>query len=57
LPWTNRVSPDWEPEPLRWLGTYAAYALYRTADEIERLTGFPETPLLAKLARRIAGRS
>ena len=26
---------DWEPEPLRYLGVTAMYALYRTADRRE----------------------
>ncbi|MGE0714157.1 MAG: NAD(P)/FAD-dependent oxidoreductase [Alphaproteobacteria bacterium] len=56
LPWTNRRSPDWEPEPWRWLGTYAAYGLYRTADAVERARRSPRTALAARLAGAITGR-
>ncbi len=46
LPWVQHASPDWEPEPLRWLGHRALSALARSADRVERRTGRP--------ARRIA---
>ncbi len=46
LPWVHHRSPDWEPEPLRWLGHRALSALARSADRVERRTGRP--------ARRIA---
>jgi glycine/D-amino acid oxidase-like deaminating enzyme len=45
---------DWEPEPLRYLGVTAMYALYRTADRREEQTGRPSR--LAGLANRITGR-
>ena len=34
-------SPDWEPEPLRWLGHPALTGLARSADRVERRTGRP----------------
>ena len=41
LPWVQHRSPDWEPEPLRWLGHRALAALARSADRVERRTGRP----------------
>jgi glycine/D-amino acid oxidase-like deaminating enzyme len=41
LPWVNRRSRSWEPEPLRWLGINAATALMASADRAERRTGRP----------------
>jgi glycine/D-amino acid oxidase-like deaminating enzyme len=46
---------DWEPEPLRYLGVTAMYALYRTADKREAATGRPSR--LAGIANRITGRT
>ena len=42
LPWVNRRVRKWEPEPIRWLGVQAMYAMYRHADRREyglRLAG------------------
>ena len=55
LPWTGRQVRPWEPEPLRWLGVHALYALYREADRREA-RGLPRTSLLATAADRVAGR-
>ena len=41
LPWVGHVSPDWEPEPLRWLGVNAGLRLAGLADREERLTRRP----------------
>lgn len=41
LPWVNRVSRRWEPEPLRWTGVNAVTALFASADITERRTGRP----------------
>ncbi len=41
LPWVGHRSPDWEPEPLRWLGVNAGLRLATAADREERLTGRP----------------
>ncbi len=46
LPWVGRPSRQWEPEPLRFLGIHAVYALLRGADREERLFHRP-----SKLAR------
>jgi glycine/D-amino acid oxidase-like deaminating enzyme len=52
LPVVNHRSPDWEPEPLRFLGVrYAQAALGRLDDRISR-TGRPPTG--RSLAERIA---
>ena len=55
LPWTGRPVRRWEPEPLRWLGVHALYALYRAADRREA-RGLTRTSLLARTADRVAGR-
>jgi glycine/D-amino acid oxidase-like deaminating enzyme len=39
LPWVNHRSPDWEPEPLRFLGTNAGMTAMAIADSEERVTG------------------
>jgi glycine/D-amino acid oxidase-like deaminating enzyme len=41
LPWVGRRPRRWEPEPLRWTGIRASYALYRRADRRERRSGRP----------------
>ncbi len=52
LPLVNHRSPDWEPEPFRWIGVrYSQWALGRLDDEIAR-TGKPPTG--RTLAERIA---
>jgi glycine/D-amino acid oxidase-like deaminating enzyme len=35
LPWVGHRSPDWEPEPLRWLGANAGLWAMRWADSVE----------------------
>jgi len=54
LPWVDRRIRTWEPEPLRWLGVRAMYALYRTADRREAT--LPTTSRLAQLGNRLTGR-
>jgi glycine/D-amino acid oxidase-like deaminating enzyme len=39
LPWVNHRSPQWEPEPLRWLGVSASLAVMTGADAEEDRTG------------------
>jgi glycine/D-amino acid oxidase-like deaminating enzyme len=39
LPWVGHRSPDWEPEPLRFLGANAGMLAMSTADVEERVTG------------------
>lgn len=56
LPWVGRRVRKWEPEPLRWLGVQAMYALYRTADRREATQGLAKTSGLARLANKITGR-
>jgi glycine/D-amino acid oxidase-like deaminating enzyme len=42
LPWVGHRSPQWEPEPLRWLGVRAALALYASTDHADtRGRGYP----------------
>ena len=49
LPWVGHRSPDWEPEPLRWLGVNAGLHLAGLADLEESWTGRP-----ARLGRLLA---
>jgi glycine/D-amino acid oxidase-like deaminating enzyme len=52
LPWVGHRSPEWEPEPLRWLGINAALRLPAGADRAEARTGRParwRERLLARL--------
>ncbi len=41
LPWVGHRSPDWEAEPLRWLGVNAGMQVMSWADKRERKTGQP----------------
>ncbi|MFN8051025.1 MAG: FAD-binding oxidoreductase [Acidimicrobiales bacterium] len=41
LPWVGHRSPDWEPEPLRWLGINGGRAVADVADRVESRTGKP----------------
>jgi glycine/D-amino acid oxidase-like deaminating enzyme len=50
LPWVGHRSPDWEPEPLRWLGVNAGLQVMSWADREEARTGRPSR------AARAAGR-
>ncbi|NJC73936.1 FAD-dependent oxidoreductase [Planosporangium thailandense] len=56
LPWVGRRVRQWEPEPLRWLGVQAMYALYRTADRREYQRDLPRTSRIARVANMITGR-
>jgi glycine/D-amino acid oxidase-like deaminating enzyme len=53
LPWVNRRSPRWEPEPLRWLGANAALHGMAYADRTEARTGRPT--LVGRLVDRLTG--
>jgi hypothetical protein len=35
LPWVGHRSPQWEPEPFRWLGARAALALNASTDRTD----------------------
>ena len=54
LPWVGHVSPQWEPEPLRWLGANAALRAMQWADAAEARNGRPSR--LAGLVERALGR-
>jgi glycine/D-amino acid oxidase-like deaminating enzyme len=41
LPWVGHRSPQWEPEPLRWLGVNAGLWTMRLADRSEARRGRP----------------
>jgi glycine/D-amino acid oxidase-like deaminating enzyme len=53
LPWVNHRSPDWEPEPLRWLGVNAGLWAMSGADPAEARTGRPSKR--AALMSRLLG--
>ncbi|MGI8646053.1 MAG: NAD(P)/FAD-dependent oxidoreductase, partial [Nocardioides sp.] len=48
-PWVDHRSPQWEPEPLRWLGINAGLRAMTLADAEERLTRRP-----SRIARAMA---
>lgn len=54
LPWVDHRSPDWEPEPFRWLGHRALAGVARSADRVERRRdeAARRTSLLDKLLNR-----
>ncbi len=53
LPWVNHRSPNWEPEPLRFLGANAGLVAMTVADAEERTTGRPS--LAAKVMAPLVG--
>ena len=53
LPWVDRRSRRWEPEPLRWLGINGALRLMASADKAEARTGRPARR--ARLLARLTG--
>jgi glycine/D-amino acid oxidase-like deaminating enzyme len=53
LPWANHVSPDWEPEPLRFIGSNLGLAAMGAADVEERITG--HASVVAKLMGPLVG--
>lgn len=55
LSWVNRRPRGWEPEPLRWLGVHAMYALFRWADRREDRLGIPPSRL-ARFGNWLTGR-
>lgn len=54
LPWVGHRSPDFEPEPLRWMGVNAGLRLAALIDERERRTGRPAA-LLDRAMSRLTG--
>lgn len=49
LPMTTHRSPNWEPEPLRWLGTTLVRKSLQRTERIAEKTGkYPEKPTLAQ---------
>ncbi|HKG04501.1 MAG TPA: FAD-binding oxidoreductase, partial [Conexibacter sp.] len=56
LPWVGHTARRWEPEPLRWLGARAVWALYRAADRREAASASARTSGFARAADLLAGR-
>jgi glycine/D-amino acid oxidase-like deaminating enzyme len=54
LPWVGHRSPDWEPEPLRFLGANAGLVAMNAADAEERVTG--RASLVARAMGPLVGR-
>lgn len=54
LPWVDHRSPDWEPEPLRWLGVNAGLRAMTWADQSEARRGRPSR--LAAVVNGMIGR-
>ena len=54
LPWVNHRSPDWEPEPFRWLGVNAGLLATRWSDRSETTRGRPSW-VASKMASLIGG--
>jgi glycine/D-amino acid oxidase-like deaminating enzyme len=54
LPWVNRRSRRWEPEPLRWLGITAVLRVMAAADRVEARTGRPSR--MAETFDKLIGR-
>jgi glycine/D-amino acid oxidase-like deaminating enzyme len=54
LPWVGHQSPQWEPEPLRWLGLNAGLQVMSLADRQETRTGRP-SQLADFMARFLGG--
>ena len=53
LPWVGHRSPQWEPEPLRWIGVNGALRVMTSADAIEARTHRPARR--AVLMQRLLG--
>jgi glycine/D-amino acid oxidase-like deaminating enzyme len=53
LPWVGQHSPNWEPEPVRWLGINAATQVMASADRAEERRGRPARR--ASLVNRMLG--
>ena len=56
LPWVNRRTRPWEPEPLRWLGVHGMYKLLNAADRAEAQPGVTRPSWLGALGNRLTGR-
>jgi glycine/D-amino acid oxidase-like deaminating enzyme len=54
LPWVGHRSPDWEPEPLRWLGLNAGLQVMSLADREEARSGRP-SKVAAFMGRFLGG--
>jgi glycine/D-amino acid oxidase-like deaminating enzyme len=54
LPWVGHKSPDWEPEPLRWLGLNAGLQVMALADREEARTARPSR-IAAFMSRFLGG--
>ncbi|WP_158566667.1 NAD(P)/FAD-dependent oxidoreductase [Actinomadura craniellae] len=55
LPWVNRPTRRWEPEPLRWAGVNAMTKLYRAADRREQ-AGLDRPSRLSRIGAMVTGR-
>lgn len=56
-PWFGYRPPNWEPEPLRWLGIRGMYKLFAFADAREEAARQEHTSRLARFGAKLAGLS
>jgi glycine/D-amino acid oxidase-like deaminating enzyme len=54
-PWLGYRPPNWEPEPIRWLGIRGMYKLFAVADRHEETARAAKTSTLARVGSRLAG--
>jgi glycine/D-amino acid oxidase-like deaminating enzyme len=54
LAWVNHRSPNWEPEPLRWLGARGGVAAAALSDQVEGVTG--RRSIVSRLLARVTGK-
>lgn len=54
LPWVGHRWPDWEPEPLRWLGINAGLRGVQLADRSEERSGRPSW-IASRMSRMLGG--
>ncbi|WAM19186.1 NAD(P)/FAD-dependent oxidoreductase [Rhodococcus sp. JS3073] len=52
-PWVGHISPNWEPEPIRWLGSRMVHRAFWLADRHEA-KGRATTSPIARAASRVA---
>jgi glycine/D-amino acid oxidase-like deaminating enzyme len=53
LPLVGHRNPEWEPEPLRWMGVHTSMALLSRADRGEARTGKPSG--MARVVKKVLG--
>ncbi len=57
LPWVGHRVHKWEIEPVRWLAVRGLYGAYNAADRLEATSNRKTTPIIARAANFVSGRS